>query len=73
MVVGSGFGADCVQRRSFHGGVDLAGGGPATEMGRRLPWHRSCGGGVEGGNGCFKLTLQRLHKLPRLPSWFLGG
>ena len=48
----------------------LSCGGLTPERGRRLQRHRSCGGGVEGGNGNFKFLLCRLHRLPGLPSWF---
>ena len=71
--VGSGSGADIVQRRSPCGRDNLSVGGPDPESGRQIQWHRSCGGGVEGGNGDFKLPLHRLHHLLRLPSLFPGG
>ena len=32
--------------------------------GGQLPQHRSCGGGVEVGNGGFKFLLHPLHHLP---------
>ena len=61
--VGSGDGAEGVQEQSSCGGGDLVGSGIDTERGRRLPRHRSCGGGVEGGNSDFKFLLFRLHHL----------
>ena len=62
--VGSGAGADGVQRWSSCGGGDLVSGGIDPERGRQLPQHRSFGGGVEGGNDDFKFLLRRLHHLP---------
>ena len=67
----SGACADGVQRQIYQGGGDLSGGGPAPERGRQLPRHRSCGGGVEDGNGDFNFPLHHLHHLPRIPSLFL--
>ena len=52
---------------------DLAGGSPNTERGQGLPYNRSRGGGVEGSGGDTQLLLHRLHHLPRLPPWVLGG
>ena len=52
--VGSGAGAEGVQRQSSRGGGDLAGSGIDTKRGRQL----------EGGNGDFKYLLCRLHYLP---------
>ena len=46
VVVGSGAGVDSVQIRSSSGGGDLEGVGIAPVRVRRIPQHRSCGGGV---------------------------
>ena len=40
---------------------------------RRLPQHRSCVSGVEYVVSDSQSPLHRLHQLPRLPPWVMGG
>ena len=37
-----------------------------------LPWHKSCGGGMEGGGGDSKSPIHYLHHLLQLPPWVPG-
>ena len=60
-------------RRSHHIGSVLAGGGPDTKSGRGIPWHRTCGGDLEGSDSDSQSPLHRRHHLPRLPPRVPGG
>ena len=60
-------------RQSTHGEGDLAGSGHNTERSWRLTLHSYHGGGMEGGGGDSQSPLHRLHCLPQLPPWILGG
>ena len=51
----------------------MTGGGPDTQGGRGLTRHWPSGGGVEDGDGDYKLKLHHLHCLPRLHPWFMCG